>query len=121
MELTKAVTCWFKFMIIFNLPDQCYESDSGSVGKRTIREQLAQIGGDRDDDFGIPLGKNLKIVSPKFLTISQKRNIRRQAYLDQVSQRNDSVFFATIGAFVILPPVVILGIAIVAGYVQLFP
>ena len=121
MELTKAVTCWFKFMIIFNLPDQCYESDSGSVGKRTIREQLAQIVGDRDDDFGIPLGKNLKKVSSKFLTISQKRNIRRQAYLDQVSQRNDSVFFATIGAFVILPPVVILGIAIVAGYVQLFP
>ncbi|PON35266.1 hypothetical protein PanWU01x14_337840 [Parasponia andersonii] len=97
-----------------------YESD-GSSGKLTIRDQLAQLVGDRAGDFSIPLGKNLKKVSAKFLTISQKRNIRRQAYMDEVSQRNDSVFFATIGAFVILPPVVILGIAILTGYVQLFP
>lgn len=76
---------------------------------------------DEDEDFSIQLGKNLKKASPKFLTISQKRNIRRQAYLDEVSQRNDSVFFATIGAFVILPPIIILGIAILTGYVQLFP
>lgn len=80
-----------------------------------------QLVGDREGDFVMPLGKNLKKVSAKFLTISQKRNIRRQAYLDEVSQRNDSVFFATIGAFVILPPLVILGIAILTGYVQLFP
>jgi hypothetical protein len=97
-----------------------YESD-GSSGRRTIREQLAQLVGDQDDDFTIPLGKNLKKVSAKFLTISQKRNIKRQAYLDEVSQRNDSVFFATIGAFIILPPFIILGIAIITGYVQLFP
>jgi len=97
-----------------------YESD-GSSPKLTIREQLAQLVGGRDDDFSLPLGKNLKKVSAKFLTISQKRNIRRQAYLNEVSQRNDSVFFATIGAFVILPPFIILGIAILTGYVQLFP
>ncbi|KAI4308110.1 hypothetical protein L6164_031217 [Bauhinia variegata] len=97
-----------------------YESD-GSSGKFTIREQLARLFRDRDDDFSIPLGKNLKKVSAKFLTVSQKRNIRRQAYLNEVSQRNDSAFFATIGAFVILPPLVILGIAILTGYVQLFP
>ncbi|KAK6120666.1 hypothetical protein DH2020_045587 [Rehmannia glutinosa] len=97
-----------------------YESD-GSSSRPTIREQLANLVGGRDDDFSLPLGKNLKKVSAKFLTISQKRNIRRQAYLNEVSQRNDSVFFATIGAFVILPPVVILGIAIATGYVQLFP
>ncbi|OIT00750.1 PREDICTED: uncharacterized protein LOC109229195 [Nicotiana attenuata] len=97
-----------------------YESDSSS-GKPTIRAQLAKLVGDRDDDFSIPLGKNLKKVSAKFLTVSQKRNIKRQAYLNEVSQRNDSVFFATIGAFVILPPLVILGIAIATGYVQLFP
>lgn len=95
-----------------------YESDGS---KLTIREQLEQLFGERDDDFTIPLGKNLKKVSAKFLTISQKRNIRRQAYLNEVSQRNDSVFFATIGAFVILPPFIILGIAILTGYVQLFP
>lgn len=98
-----------------------YESDSGSFGKGTIREQLARLVGNRDDDFSIPLGKDLKKVSPKFLTTSQKRNIKRQTYLNEVSKRNDSVFFATIGAFVILPPFVILGIAIATGYVQLFP
>lgn len=97
-----------------------YESD-GRSRKFTIRDQLAQLVGERDGDFSIPLGKNLKKVSAKFLTVSQKRNIRRQAYLNEVSQRNDSVFFATIGAFVILPPLVILGIAILTGYVQLFP
>ncbi|KAK4434803.1 hypothetical protein Salat_0643200 [Sesamum alatum] len=99
--------------------DDGYESDG--TYRPTIREQLANLVGDRDDDFSIPLGKNLKKVTAKFLTISQKRNIRRQAYLNQVSQRNDSVFFATIGAFVLLPLFVILGVAIATGYVQLFP
>lgn len=97
-----------------------YESD-GISSRPTVREQLANLVQDRDDDFTIPLGKNLKKVTAKFLTISQKRNIRRQSYLNEVSQRNDSVFFATIGAFVILPPIIILGIAIATGYVQLFP
>ncbi|CAL0307442.1 unnamed protein product [Lupinus luteus] len=101
-------------------PVNGYESD-GSYLKPTIREQLAKLVGERDGDFSIPLGKNLKKVSAKFLTISQKRNIRRQTYLNEVSQRNDSAFFATIGAFVILPPIIILGIAILTGYVQLFP
>ncbi|KAL7143582.1 hypothetical protein ABFS83_08G201500 [Erythranthe nasuta] len=94
-----------------------YVSDSSSSGP-TIREQLANLVGERDDDFTIPLGKNLKKWTPKFLTVSQKRNIRRQTYLNEVSQRNDSVFFATIGAFVILPPILILGIAIATGYVD---
>ncbi|KAK1404827.1 Vacuolar protein sorting-associated protein 16-like protein [Heracleum sosnowskyi] len=93
----------------------------GNNTKLTIRDQLAQLVGNRDDDFTIPLGKDLKKISPKFLTISQKRNIRRQTYLNEVSQRNDSSFFATIGAFVLLPPLLILGIAIATGYVQLFP
>ncbi|XP_004491320.1 uncharacterized protein [Cicer arietinum] len=97
-----------------------YESD-GSSQKLTIREQLAQLVGERDDDFSLPLGKNLKKVSAKFLTTSQRRNIRRQSYLNEVSQRNDSTFFATIGAFVIVPPLIILGIAILTGYVQLLP
>ncbi|PSR95265.1 Toll-like receptor 8, partial [Actinidia chinensis var. chinensis] len=87
-----------------------YESDGSSTRKLTIRDQLAQLVWDRDDDFSIPLGKNLKKISPTFLTTSQKRNIKRQAYLGEVSQRNDTVFFATIGAFVILPPLIILGI-----------
>jgi hypothetical protein len=77
--------------------------------------------GERDDDFSIPLGKNLKKVSAKFLTTSQRRNIKRQNYLNEVTQRNDSTFFATIGAFVLLPPLIILGMAILTGYVQLLP
>jgi hypothetical protein len=55
------------------------------------------------------------------LTVSQRRNIKRQAMLNQVSGRNDSVFFATVGAFVLVPPLAILAIAILTGYVQLFP
>ncbi|CAH8385378.1 unnamed protein product [Eruca vesicaria subsp. sativa] len=98
-----------------------YLSDGGGLRGLTVRDQLAGLVGDRDDDFTIPLGKNLKKVSPKFLTTSQKRNIKRQSYLNEVSRRNDSVFFATIGAFVILPPLLILAIAILTGYVQLFP
>ncbi|XP_057441349.1 uncharacterized protein LOC130733239 [Lotus japonicus] len=101
-------------------PNNGYDSD-GSSSKPTIREQLSQLFGGRDDDFSIPLGKNLKKASAKFLTVSQKRNIKRQTYLNEVSQRNDSVFFASIGAFVLLPPLIILGIAILTGYVQLFP
>ncbi|CAL1356312.1 unnamed protein product [Linum trigynum] len=97
--------------------------ESARATSTTIREQLMRLAGDRDgDDFTIKLvGKNLNKASPKFLTTSQKRNIKRQAYLNEVSTRNDSVFFATIGAFVLLPPLIILGIAVATGYVQLFP
>ncbi|XP_024990828.1 uncharacterized protein LOC112525102 isoform X2 [Cynara cardunculus var. scolymus] len=95
-----------------------YESD-GNYAELTIREKLAQLVGERDDDFSIRLGKKLKI--PKLLTVSQKRNIKRQAYLNEVSRRNDTNFFAIIGAFVLLPPLIILGVAIATGYVQLFP
>ncbi|XP_020265162.1 uncharacterized protein LOC109840799 [Asparagus officinalis] len=96
-----------------------YESD-GYTPRSTIREQLSELIRDRDGEFILPLGKKLK-ASLNSLTISQKRNIKRQAYLNEVSRRNDSVFFATIGAFVILPPVIILSVAILTGYVQLFP
>nr|XP_043640294.1 uncharacterized protein LOC122611332 isoform X2 [Erigeron canadensis] len=95
-----------------------YASD-GNNEELTIREKLALLVGDRDDDFTLRLGKKLKV--PKLLTVSQKRNIKRQAYLNEVSRRNDSTFFATIGAFVLLPPIFILVVAIATGYVQLFP
>ena len=55
------------------------------------------------------------------LTISQKRNIRRQKYLDQVSKRNDAPLFTAIALFVVLPPAIILGIAIGTGYIDLLP
>ncbi|XP_076941315.1 uncharacterized protein LOC143610830 [Bidens hawaiensis] len=95
-----------------------YGSDRNYV-ELTVREKLIELVGDRDDDFTMRLGKKMRV--PKLLTVSQKRNIRRQSYLNEVSQRNDTNFFATIGAFVLLPPIIILGVAIATGYVQLFP
>ncbi|XP_010924375.1 uncharacterized protein [Elaeis guineensis] len=100
-------------------PGSGYEG-AGDTRKPTIGEQLSELVGDRGGDFSLPLGKKLQ-ASWNSLTISRRRNIKRQAYLNEVAGRNDSIFFATIGAFVILPPVVILSIAILTGYVQLFP
>eukprot|EP00262_Sarcandra_glabra_P005007 TRINITY_DN16241_c0_g1_i1.p1 TRINITY_DN16241_c0_g1~~TRINITY_DN16241_c0_g1_i1.p1 ORF type:complete len:179 (+),score=29.90 TRINITY_DN16241_c0_g1_i1:50-586(+) len=96
-----------------------YESDKESR-RLTIRDQLSQLVGDKAGEFSLPLGKKLK-ESMNSLTVSQKRNIKRQAYLDKVSQRNDTRFFATIGAFVILPPLLILLVAVLTGYVELIP
>lgn len=92
--------------------------------RATIREQLSALVGNRVDDYTLPLvGKRLKEGLKRLnrMTVSQRRNIRRQALLTEVSGRNDSVFFATVGAFVLVPPFVILAIAILTGYVQLFP
>ncbi|KAM0858445.1 hypothetical protein ACQ4PT_047832 [Festuca glaucescens] len=91
----------------------------------TIREQLAALYGDRGDEFTftLPLGKRLRqgLKTLNALTVSQRRNIKRQALLTKVSGRNDSVFFATVGAFVLGPPIAILAIAVLTGYVQLLP
>ncbi|KAK8287952.1 hypothetical protein V6Z12_D07G092800 [Gossypium hirsutum] len=54
-----------------------YESD-GRSGKLTIREQLVRLVGDRDDDFTIPLGKNLKkVMSSFFLDIHTHLKVNR--------------------------------------------
>ncbi|KAI5067881.1 hypothetical protein GOP47_0016226 [Adiantum capillus-veneris] len=53
--------------------------------------------------------------------VKKKRNIRRQKYLDQVSKRNDVPFFAAIALLVILPPAVILGVAVATGYLSFLP
>ncbi|XP_047059723.1 uncharacterized protein LOC124666429 isoform X3 [Lolium rigidum] len=91
----------------------------------TIREQLAALYGDRGDEFTftLPLGKRLRqgLKTLNALTVSQRRNIKRQALLTKVSGRNDSVFFATVGVFVLGPPIAILAIAVLTGYVQLLP
>uniref|UniRef100_A0A0E0C5R4 Uncharacterized protein n=1 Tax=Oryza meridionalis TaxID=40149 RepID=A0A0E0C5R4_9ORYZ len=89
----------------------------------TIREQLSAVIGDRDGEYTLPLGKKLKegLKRLNSLTVSQRRNIKRQALLTKVSGRNDSVFFATVGAFVLVPPLAILAIAVLTGYVQLLP
>ncbi|KAI0515555.1 hypothetical protein KFK09_008220 [Dendrobium nobile] len=99
-----------------------YES-GGDTARPTIREQLAELTRGRDEDFTLQLGKKMKESLKKLniLTVSQRRNIKRQTYLNEVSRRNDVTFFATIGAFILLPPLVILAAAIQTGYVQLFP
>ncbi|KAL5221390.1 hypothetical protein ABZP36_026103 [Zizania latifolia] len=91
--------------------------------RTTIREQLSALIGDRGGEFTLPLGKKLKegLKSLNSMTVSQRRNIKRQALLTKVSGRNDSVFFATVGAFVLVPPFAILAIAVLTGYVQLLP
>lgn len=47
----------------------CYESDI-NLQKLTTSDQLAQLVGDRDDDFSFPLCNNLKNMTDKYLTIS---------------------------------------------------
>ncbi|TVU02481.1 hypothetical protein EJB05_52034 [Eragrostis curvula] len=91
--------------------------------RTTIREQLSALVGNRVDDYTLPLGKRLKegLKRLNAMTVSQRRNIKRQALLTKVSGRNDSVFFAYVGAFVLVPPFAILAIAVLTGYVQLFP
>lgn len=88
----------------------------------TIAEQLSNQVETETEEVVISLSiveKRSSVQEP--LTISQKRNIRRQDYLNRVSERNDAPFFATVAAFVLLPPVCILGFAIATGYVELFP
>ncbi|KAG8055937.1 hypothetical protein GUJ93_ZPchr0001g32325 [Zizania palustris] len=91
--------------------------------RTTIRKQLLVLIGDRDGEYTLPLGKKLKegLKSLNSLTVSQRRNIKRLALLTKVSGRNDSVFFATVGAFVLVPPFAVLAIALLTGYVQLLP
>lgn len=98
------------------------ENDQAKVSStKTIREQLSALVSDEVDEVTIPLGKRFKPNNYNSLTISQKRNIKRQDYLNKVSQRNDIPFFSAIALFVILPPMVILGVAVATGYVDIFP
>ena len=77
--------------------------------------------GDEVNEVTIALGKCFKPNNYNSLTISQKRNIKRQDYLNKVAQRNDIPFFSTIALVVILPPMVLLGVAVATGYVDIFP
>ncbi|CAO1948387.1 unnamed protein product [Urochloa humidicola] len=108
-------------------PDGIAGLENGTIPQArqgaTIREQLSALANGKVDEFTLPLGKKLKEGLKKLntLTVSQRRNIKRQAMLTQVSGRNDSVFFATVGAFVLVPPFAILAIAVLTGYIQLLP
>lgn len=117
------------YLIQINSYDNCSSGLENGVPtesrqRATIRQQLSALAnGKVVDEFTLPLGRKLKegLKSLNKLTVSQRRNIKRQALLTQVSGRNDSVFFATVGAFVLVPPFAILAIAVITGYVQLFP
>lgn len=92
----------------------------------TIRDQLAnQIEPAEASEVVVPLAKELVTKTPTIvaadLTISQKRNIRRQNYLNKVSERNDAPFFAAVAGLVLVPPILILAFAIATGYVEFFP
>ncbi|KAL2629796.1 hypothetical protein R1flu_014482 [Riccia fluitans] len=94
---------------------------SPDKGGKTIAEQLeSQVDADKGEEVAVPLAQNVTLEASQ-LTIHQKRNIRRQKYLDEVAKRNDAPFFTTVALIVILPPSVILGVAVATGYVQLFP
>ncbi|XP_024537817.1 uncharacterized protein LOC112348823 [Selaginella moellendorffii] len=92
---------------------------SSSSSSNTIASKLVDRYGNSEEgsDFSVPLVYS-RYKKPK---ISVQRNIKRQEYLDKVSQRDDSGTFATIGLFVLVPPLAILAVAIAVGYVNILP
>ncbi|CAM6103490.1 unnamed protein product [Calypogeia fissa] len=99
------------------------ESSVGAAGSRkTIAQQLAaDLEFENAEEVTIPLGSGKLDMKETDLTISQKRNIRRQDYMDRVSERNDAPFFTAVALFVLVPPAAILGVAVATGYIDLFP
>lgn len=88
----------------------------------TIRDQLSSQVEPESSEMVVPLAKGEKEATPVAeLTISQKRNIRRQNYLNQASERNDAPFFAAVAGLVLIPPILILAFAVATGYVEFFP
>ncbi|GJP84328.1 hypothetical protein CLOP_g14395 [Closterium sp. NIES-67] len=70
----------------------------------------------------LPLGGRRRVLSASYplaaWTPAQKRNLARATLLSRVGERNDSPLFATIGALVLGPPLVILAVAFFTGYVD---
>lgn len=99
------------------------ESNLGASGLgKTIAQQLAEDRETEDaDQATIPLGSGKLDIKSTDLTISQKRNIRRQNYMNKVAKRDDAPFFTAVALFVLVPPAAILGLAVATGYVDLFP
>ncbi|BBN07988.1 hypothetical protein MPTK1_4g07870 [Marchantia polymorpha subsp. ruderalis] len=104
-----------------DLLERFISESSKDGGGRTIAEQLEeQVDLDQAEIVTVPLAQSMTLEQAP-LTISQKRNIRRQKYLDEVAKRNDAPFFTTVALFVILPPAVILGVAVATGYINILP
>ncbi|KAJ7520418.1 hypothetical protein O6H91_19G005300 [Diphasiastrum complanatum] len=95
------------------------EENDSTKPQGTIAEQLAEKYDPDASEMTIPLGTSAAPL--RTLTVSQKRNIRRQNYLNEVAKRNDGPFFAAVAAFILLPPAIILGVAVASGYVDILP
>lgn len=95
----------------------------GAAGSgKTIAQQLAaDLEEEGAEEVTIPLGSGKLDIKATDLTISQKRNIARQNYMNKVAERNDAPLFTAVALFVLLPPAAILGVAVATGYVDLFP
>ena len=52
-------------------------------------------------------------------TVSQRRNLKRQARLEEVGKRNDSSFFTALLAGVLATPVIILALAYTQGWLRI--
>lgn len=90
--------------------------------RRTIAQQLAaDLESGEAEEVTVPLGSGKLDLMATDLTVSQKRNIRRQDYMNKVAERNDAPFFTAVALFVLVPPAAILGVAVATGYVDLFP
>lgn len=87
-----------------------------TVGQK-LKQQLKVV---VSDEVVIPIGPPRKLVRKKAtpVTESDRRNLRRAEYLENVGRRNDSGFFAVVASAVLLPPTVILAVAFFAGYLE---
>eukprot|EP00850_Spirogloea_muscicola_P021777 SM000261S09976 [mRNA] locus=s261:6583:7508:- [translate_table: standard] len=89
------------------------DSRRRQAGAASIAEQLKGKLEESNEEDEV----RLALVRPE-LTISQRRNIRRQAYLDTVAKRNDVPLFLGIGLAILLPPAGILGYLLLAGFIE---
>ncbi len=78
---------------------------------------LGRLPGDDGDSIGDQLAQQYQ-TSQRLQTESQKRMARRQAYMEQDMERDDTGFFLAVGAIFILPAFVILAVAYFTGYLD---
>jgi hypothetical protein len=99
------------------------ERSLGTSGlRKTIAQQLEEdVEVKEAEEVTIALGNGKLDSNSSYLTISQKRNIRRQDYLNKVSKRDDAPFFTIVALCVLAPPAAILGVAVATGYIDLLP
>lgn len=86
-----------------------------------VEESVRLVGLKFERQPGMTIGQQLEAQyrsARPAVSASQQRIQRRQEYMTQVSTRNDSSFFALVGALVLGPVLLILGIAYGSGYLD---